>query len=64
MRRPLSLALVALALSACGGSSSETPFPQSVADMTSDPVLRRPRPEPSGAPSPSPRRGVRRPGGP
>lgn len=56
MRRPCSLALVALALAACGGSSSETPFPQSVADMTSDPVLRRPRPGASASPLPPSRR--------
>ncbi len=47
-------ALVLLLAAACGGSASETPFPQSAADTTTDPVVRRPKPRPSaGAPLPT-----------
>ena len=55
MRRvALLLAVCATALG-CGGSSSETPFPQNVSEVAAIPVLQRPqvrdkrRPAPGGA---------------
>jgi hypothetical protein len=44
------LVVIGLVVAACGGSASETPFPQSAAEMTSDPVLRRPRGATSATP--------------
>ena len=45
---PGTIALLALAaaLACCGGSASETPFPQSPSEITSEPLLHRP-PAPS-----------------
>ena len=48
--RSVLAVVVVSALVGCGGSASETPPPQSVAEMTSDPVLRRPRAATSATP--------------
>lgn len=58
MRRFLAAAIAVLPiLGACGGSSSETPFPQSSKEMPPDFAARRPKaaaPAVSSTPRPSP----------
>lgn len=49
----LGLFVACAVLSGCGGSSSETPFPQSASEVAAIPVLQRPmratkRPPPGG----------------
>ena len=60
MRRLVLLVVASASALGCGGSSSETPFPQSVSEVAAIPVLQRPqvrdkkRPAPAAAPVAAP----------